>query len=118
MRTTAKAAGLVPAMEWRDLERADSVVVVSAPPAWSDARVEAWLDWAGEIEPKAPLGGGPARYAERIAKIGLARGVFGDKADAAAFKDALLATMLSGIATPAGGQPGMQLLPEIVEFEF
>ncbi len=118
MRTTAKAAGLVPAMEWRDLERADSVVVVSAPPAWSDARVEAWLDWAGEIEPKAPLGGGPARYAERIAKIGLARGVFGDKADAAAFKDALLATMLSGIATPAGGQSPLDLLPEIVEFEF
>ena len=118
MRTTAKAAGLVPAMEWRDLERADSVVVVSAPPAWSDARVEAWLDWAGEIEPKAPLGGGPARYAERIAKIGLTRGVFGDKADASAFKDALLATMLSGVATPAGGQAGLDLLPEIVEFEF
>ena len=38
--TTAKAAGLVPAMEWRDLERADSVVVVSAPPAWSDAVFE------------------------------------------------------------------------------
>jgi ribonucleoside-diphosphate reductase alpha chain len=118
MRTTAKAAAQGSAMEWRDLERADSVVVVSAPPSWSDARVEAWLDWAGEIEPKAPLGGGPARYAERIAKIGLARGVFGDKADASAFKDALLATMLSGVATPAGGQAGLDLLPEIAEFEF
>jgi len=105
-------------MEWRDLERADEIVVVSAPNAWSDARVEAWLDWAGEIEPKAALGGGPARYAERVAQAGLTRGLFGDKADASAFKDALLATMLSGIATPAGGQGGLELLPEITEFEF
>jgi ribonucleoside-diphosphate reductase alpha chain len=118
MRTPAKAAGSVPAMEWRDLERADEIVVVSAPSAWSDARVEAWLDWAGEIEPKAALGGGPARYAERVAQAGLARGLFGDKADAGAFREALLATMLSGIATPTGGQAGLDLLPEIAEFEF
>lgn len=118
MRTPAKAAGVVPAMEWRDLERADSVVVVSAPPSWSDARVEAWLDWAGEIEAKAPLGGGPARYADRVAQAGLSRGLFGDKADASAFRDALLATMLSGLATPAGGQAGLELLPDIGEFEF
>ena len=100
MRTPAKAAGSAPAMEWRDLERADSIIVVAAPSDWTDARVEAWLDWAGTIEPKAPLGGGPARYAERIAKIGLTRGLFGDKADAAGFKDALLATMLAGWTPP------------------
>jgi len=118
MRTPAKAAGLVPAMEWRDLERADEIVVVSAPPSWTDARVEAWLDWAGEIQPKAPLGGGPARYAERIAQAGLTRGLFGDKADADAFREALLATMLSGVATPARGQAGLDLLPDVGEFEF
>ncbi|MET3667358.1 ribonucleotide reductase [Caulobacter sp. 1776] len=118
MRTPAKAAGVVPTMEWRDLERADSVVVVSAPSSWSDARVEAWLDWAGEIEPKAPLGGGPARYADKVAQAGLARGLFGDKADASAFRDALLATMLSGLATPAGGQVGLGRLADIGEFEF
>ncbi|PIC00368.1 ribonucleotide reductase [Caulobacter sp. X] len=118
MRTPAKAAGTVPVMEWRDLERADSIIVIAAPAAWTDARVEAWLDWAGTIEPKAPLGGGPARYAERIAKIGLARGLFGDKADAAGFKDALLATMLGGYATPAGGQAGQLQLPDVGEIEF
>ena len=119
MRTPAKAAaGIVPAMEWRDLERADSVVVVSAPSTWSDARVEAWLDWAGEIEPKAALGGGPARYANRIAQAGLARGLFGDKTDANAFREALLATMLAGVATPTGGQASLDLLPDIAEFEF
>jgi ribonucleoside-diphosphate reductase alpha chain len=80
MRTPAKAAG-----NGRDLERADRVVVVSAPTTWTDARVEAWLDWAGgEIDPEAPLGGGPARYAERLAQAGLTRGLFGDKADAGA----------------------------------
>ncbi|USQ93727.1 TSCPD domain-containing protein [Caulobacter sp. RL271] len=118
MRTPAKAAGLAPAMEWRDLERADEIVVVSAPSSWTDARVEAWLDWAGEIQPKAPLGGGPACYADRIAQIGLTRGLFGDKADASAFREALLATMLSGVATPAGGQTGLTLLPDVGEFEF
>jgi ribonucleoside-diphosphate reductase alpha chain len=118
MRTPAKAAGSVPAMEWRDLERADSIIVVAAPAAWTDARVEAWLDWAGTIAPKAPLGGGPARYADRVAKIGLARGLFGDKADAAGFRDALLATMLAGYATPAGGQTGQELSPDISEIEF
>lgn len=30
----------------RDLERADRIVVVDAPPGWSDAQIEAWLDWA------------------------------------------------------------------------
>ncbi len=118
MRPSAKAAGLVPAMEWRDLERADHVEVVSAPSSWSDARVEAWLDWAGEVEPKVPLGGGPARYAASVAQLGLSKGLFGDKADADAFREALLTTMLSGIATPTQGQPSLQLLPDISEFEF
>jgi len=118
MRIPAKAAGSVPAMAWRDLERADDIVVVSAPSDWSDARVEAWLDWTGEIEPKAALGGGPARYADRVAHAGLEAGLFGDKADADAFRHALLATMLSGIATPTGGQVGLDLTPEIGEFEF
>ncbi len=36
----------------RGLERADRIVVVDAPPGWSDTQVEAWLDWA-EITPAA-----------------------------------------------------------------
>ncbi|PZN98076.1 MAG: hypothetical protein DCF29_21480, partial [Alphaproteobacteria bacterium] len=36
----------------RDLERSDRIVVVDAPPGWSDAQVEAWLDWA-DISPAA-----------------------------------------------------------------
>ena len=118
MRNAAKAAGLAPAMEWRDLERADGVVVVSAPPSWSDAQVEAWLDWGGQVEPKAALGGGPARYAARVAQAGLSRGMFGDKVDAEAFRQALLTTMLMGVATPAEGEPGLLALPDIHEFEF
>ena len=30
----------------RSIERADTVVTVTAPDSWSDARIEAWLDWA------------------------------------------------------------------------
>ena len=33
--------------EPRDLERADRIVVVDAPARWTNAQVEAWLDWAG-----------------------------------------------------------------------
>ena len=32
-------------IEQRTLERAASVAEVLAPASWTDARVEAWLDW-------------------------------------------------------------------------
>ncbi|OYW28583.1 MAG: ribonucleotide reductase [Caulobacter sp. 12-67-6] len=106
-------------VERRDLERSNAIVEVMAPPTWTDARVEAWLDWAGEtLEPDAPLGGGPARYADRLARAGLEKGLFADAADAAAFNNALLATMLTGVATPAGAFSSLDLLPDIAEIEF
>ncbi len=105
--------------ERRDLERSNAIVEVLAPSTWTDARVEAWLDWAGEpIDRDAPLGGGPARYADRLAKLGLAKGLFADAADAGAFQDALLATMLSGVATPTKAVQPLDLLPDIAEIEF
>ncbi len=105
--------------ERRELERADAVVEVLAPPTWTDARVESWLDWAGEpFDSDAPLGGGPARYAARLAKAGLGKGLFADAADAEAFRDALLATMLAGVATPTGSRPTLDHLPDIAEIEF
>jgi len=105
--------------ERRDLERSNTVVEVMAPPTWTDARIEAWLDWAGgPIDPNAPLGGGPARYADRLAKAGLDKGLFADPADASAFRDALLGTMLTGVATPTGALPSLVPLPDIAEIEF
>jgi ribonucleoside-diphosphate reductase alpha chain len=106
-------------IEPRELERSDAIIEVLAPEGWTDARVEAWLDWAdGPFDIEAPLGGGPARYAERIAKAGLSDGLFGDAADAEAFRDALLATMLTGVASPAGVAATTVRLPDIGEIEF
>ncbi len=119
MRIQSGYVGQPPGLERRDLERSDAFLDVLAPAAWTDARVECWLDWSGApFEADAPLGGGPSRYAERLAKAGLAKGVFADAADADAFRDALLTTMLSGVATPAIPTSGLDLLPDIAQIEF
>lgn len=41
-------ASLAAAMHrpFREIERANRVVVVRAPDGWTDVQVEAWLDWA------------------------------------------------------------------------
>ncbi|MBO9557622.1 MAG: ribonucleotide reductase [Caulobacter sp.] len=123
MRIQSRHPASAPRFELREIERPDAVVEVLAPRDWTDARVEAWLDWAddrndGAFDADAPLGGGPARYADALARTGLSDGVFGDAADAGAFRDALLATMLSGVASPAGTPVAAQRLPDIAEFEF
>jgi ribonucleoside-diphosphate reductase alpha chain len=120
MRLQSGYVGQPPQVERREVERSDRVVEVMAPTSWTDARVESWLDWAGgDIDAEAPLGGGPARYADRLAERGLAKGLFADRADAQAFRDAILTTMLSGVATPASASlPVLAHLPDIAELEF
>src|SRR5947209_18507785 len=92
------AAPLPFAPEIRWVERAAELVEVAAPPAWTTARVEAWLDWADALPLDLPAGtprafwlddeidpllaGGPDRYARRLAAWGLALGVFDDAATA------------------------------------
>jgi ribonucleoside-diphosphate reductase alpha chain len=124
MRIQSRHPASAPRIELREIERTDAVIEVLAPEGWTDARVEAWLDWAVQdqndkaFDDDAPLGGGPARYADRLAKAGLSDGLFGDAADADAFRDALLATMLTGVASPAGTPVAAQRLPDIGEIEF
>jgi ribonucleoside-diphosphate reductase alpha chain len=119
MRIQSRYPAPAPRFEPRELERSDAIIEVLAPEGWTDARVEAWLDWAdGPLDDEAPLGGGPARYADRVAKAGLADGLFGDAADADAFREALLATMLTGVASPAGVSAAASRLPDIAEIEF
>ncbi|MFZ0269706.1 MAG: ribonucleotide reductase, partial [Caulobacter sp.] len=124
MRIQSRHPASAPRIELREIERADAVIEVLAPEGWTDARVEAWLDWAiqdqndGLFDSAAPLGGGPARYAERLAKAGLSDGLFGDAADADAFRDALLATMLNGVASPVGAPVAPRRLPDIGQIEF
>ena len=119
MRIQSRHPAPPPRIEPRELERSDAIIEVLAPQDWTDARVEAWLDWAhGPVDPEAPLGGGPARYADRLAKAGLSDGLFGDAVDADAFRDALLSTMLTGVASPAGVPAAALRLPDIGEIEF
>ncbi|MDP1631996.1 MAG: ribonucleotide reductase [Caulobacter sp.] len=100
----AKAAA--PELELRTLETADRLVGVLAPRGWTSARVEAWLDWAGAVEPlsSAPetgqaalLAGGPQRFAARMAGEALAAGHLERKPDARAFEADLMAAMTSGM---------------------
>jgi ribonucleoside-diphosphate reductase alpha chain len=115
------------AFEPRAIERPDRIVEVVAPASWSSARIEAWLDWADGLardfpdgdpsalaydEPaEAILDGGPALYARRLAAWGLARGVFQSQARAREFRDALLISLLGGLAAP-GASAGGSAAPE------
>jgi ribonucleoside-diphosphate reductase alpha chain len=76
----------------RDLERADRIVAVDAPPGWSDAQVEAWLDWA-DISPTATT---PTSLTDAMLAYAKAVGVK-KSAD-------LLASLRLGLVTPARSQ--------------
>jgi len=80
-------------IERRLLERAGSVIEVLAPAAWTDARVEAWLDWAGgDADLPAAIFG----RAEALASRADALGLFRDSAGRAAFRRDLGAAMMAG----------------------
>ena len=101
-------------VELRTVETAGSLAGVLAPKGWSDARVEAWLDWAEAQPADMPdaypktlaedpagdpvLAGGPDRYARRIAAYGHALGLFRKPTDALAFRDELFAALTLGVA--------------------
>src|SRR5277367_4842629 len=110
-RFSAVPLPFAPEIRW--VERAAELVEVAAPPSWTTARVEAWLDWAEGLTLDAPAGappalslntgldrllaGGPDRYARRLAAWGLALGVFEDAAAALIFRDELFAALAAGI---------------------
>lgn len=75
----------------RQIERAGDVVEVLAPEGWSDAQVEAWLDWADDQG--SPRSGDPLATAIETFVRGLGR----PAAEAAE----LAAALQLGIATPA-----------------
>lgn len=92
------------AMETRPVERAGTVQEILAPAGWSDAQIEAWLDWL-EAEDADPTGdwlnGGPDAWCAALAARGLTLGVFPDPTQADLFRDELVATLKLGLATPA-----------------
>ena len=80
-------------IERRPLERAAGVVEVLAPAAWTDARVEAWLDWAqGDTDLPAAI----FRKAEAIAAQADAQGLLNDATARAGFRRDLGAAMMAG----------------------
>ncbi|HEX5775609.1 MAG TPA: ribonucleotide reductase [Caulobacteraceae bacterium] len=123
-------------VELRTVETAGSLAGVLAPKGWSDARVEAWLDWAEALPTDMPadypralaesdasdsvLAGGPDRYARRTAAHGCALGLFRKQADALAFRDELFAALTLGVAAvkPARTASADIAIPDIGAIEF
>ncbi|MBX9706505.1 MAG: TSCPD domain-containing protein [Caulobacteraceae bacterium] len=104
-------------LERRAVERADRVVDAVTPSGWTDAQVEAWLDWADAVptdlprlseiaaSPSPVLGGAVDRWAGRLAAWGRAVGVFASDKDARAFADDLAASVILGLAAPGASRP-------------
>ena len=97
------------AMETRTVERAACVQTVLAPAGWSDARIEAWLDWAdamglGEAVTGDWLNGAADGFAQAMAATGRTEGVFADH-EAGAFAAELSGALRLGLAAPASGAP-------------
>src|SRR5688572_3876050 len=92
-----------PELETRAVERAGTVVEVTAPRGWSTARIEAWLDWAEAIGAtgEGPLGGGPDAFARKAAARGVEISWF-DDAEASAFVAQVSALCLSGVVGLGG----------------
>jgi ribonucleoside-diphosphate reductase alpha chain len=85
-----------PDLAVRTLERADAVVEVTAPRAWSDAQVEAWLDLShAEPDPALPLLGALHAYTSRLGPAGARE----------PFAGALRMSMLHGLAAPGMSSP-------------
>ncbi|MGZ9098608.1 MAG: TSCPD domain-containing protein [Brevundimonas sp.] len=90
----------------REIERADRVVALRAPEAWTDVQIESWLDWA-ETEQLPTTGDDPLLYAASAWARRHAR-----RDDEA---EALAATLLLGLASPAGSArvaPGVTALSD------
>ena len=103
--------------EGREIERADRVIRVLAPAGWSDARVEAWLDWYDQSPDDWPrLEGAPTRtaaagppvldgaldrWAARLAAWGRSTGIFPSAIAADTFASELVASVILGLAAPS-----------------
>jgi len=100
------------AIEERELELADRIVRVRAPVGWSNARVEAWIDWAGG---ETDLAAAIAEFAETLTRRSQAKGLVADAAERTAFRGALAAALVRGsIAVGAAPQSD---LPAVIDGE-
>ncbi|MGQ3112574.1 MAG: TSCPD domain-containing protein, partial [Brevundimonas sp.] len=108
----------------RDIERADSVVIVLAPEGWSDVRIEAWLDWLDALpesegrprpDPKGAFEGRLAAWAAGLAARGVENGLFTGVQEARVFAAELTASILLGHAAPA--RPRRASAPAVLDLD-
>ena len=121
-----------PAFELRQAERGGELVEVLAPAAWTQARLDAWIDWADAQPAERPqedfaelvsaddmsaqvLDGALARYPDTLAARGAALGLFTGVGDAHRFRDNLLDSLINGRAAPTLRGPASEREPEIVD---
>ena len=93
-------------IEQRTLERAACVAEVLAPASWTNARVEAWLDWLDE---EADLPAAVFRYAEELVQLGDATGLFDSARARSGFRRDLGAAMLAGQLAVEGPRPSQPM---------
>ncbi len=91
------------AIEGRILELGDRLVEVEAPAHWTDAQVEAWLDWAGG---ETDLAGAVAEYVEQLTAQAQAKGLLKHLRARTRFRDDLTEALLSG-AIVLGPRPAI-----------
>ncbi|MFZ5729749.1 MAG: hypothetical protein ACOY4G_10420, partial [Pseudomonadota bacterium] len=92
-------------MERRSLERSGDVVEVLAPASWPNARVEAWVDWAGgDTDIPAAI----FRFAEELVQAGQKRDLFAGVGARGRFRRELGAALVAGrIALRRLALPGL-----------
>ena len=94
--------------EEREIELAGRVATARAPAAWTDARVEAWIDWAGG---ETDLAAAIAEFAETLARRAQAKGLTKDAAERGRFRGALAEALARGAlaigAAPQGRSPAV-----------
>ena len=96
-------------IEGRILELGDRLVELEAPAHFTNARVEAWIDWAGG---RTDLAAAILQYAYGLAGKAQAKGLTKDLRTRTRFREAITDAMLLGvIALKPGGQPLKVLEP-------
>jgi ribonucleoside-diphosphate reductase alpha chain len=96
-------------IEGRILELGDRLVEVEAPAHFTNARVEAWIDWAGG---RTDLAAAILQYAYALAGKAQARGLTKDLKSRTRFREAITEAMMLGtVALKPAGEPLRVLEP-------
>ena len=102
-RFSTLASTQASSLEMRQIERAGHLTQTLAPSHWTDAQIEAWLDWAEPLElpttSNAIIGGALDHWAKRTAQAGHDMGLF-DAYGAETFAAELAAALQLGLLAP------------------